>query len=172
MLSGTPKQVSTLIPSAENGLFSRFIFYSMNIKPEWHDVFAVNTDEGLDAYFDRLGAEFNELYKVLQASPELRFDLTQEQKQRFNAFFKEKQAQYISLQGIDIASIVRRSGLIAFRIAMILTVLRTMETGDISEQLMCTDQDFQNSLKYGDCAAKTQRQGVYANAQGRNHEKA
>jgi hypothetical protein len=26
LLSGTPKQVSTLIPNAENGLFSRFIF--------------------------------------------------------------------------------------------------------------------------------------------------
>ncbi|WP_019038509.1 DUF3987 domain-containing protein [Psychroflexus tropicus] len=146
MLSGTPKQVSTLIPNAENGLFSRFMFYSMNIKPEWNDVFAVNTDEGLDAYFDRLGAEFYELYKILQASPELRFDLTQEQKQKFNAFFQEKQAQYISLQGIDIASIVRRSGLIAFRIAMILTVLRTMETGDISERLVCTDQDYQTAL--------------------------
>jgi hypothetical protein len=27
LLSGTPKQVSALIPNAENGLFSRFIFY-------------------------------------------------------------------------------------------------------------------------------------------------
>jgi len=30
LLSGTPKQVSTLIPNAENGLFSRFIFYFLN----------------------------------------------------------------------------------------------------------------------------------------------
>jgi hypothetical protein len=29
LLSGTPKQVSALVPSAENGLFSRFIFYYM-----------------------------------------------------------------------------------------------------------------------------------------------
>ena len=33
LLSGTPKQVSALIPNAENGLFSRFIFYYMNILP-------------------------------------------------------------------------------------------------------------------------------------------
>jgi len=32
LLSGTPKQFSALIPNAENGLFSRFIFYFMNIK--------------------------------------------------------------------------------------------------------------------------------------------
>jgi hypothetical protein len=146
MLSGTPKQVSTLIPRAENGLFSRFVFYSMNIKPEWNDVFAVNTNEGWDAYFDRLGVEFYALYKMLQANPAIRFDFTQEQKVHFNAFFKEKQAQYISLQGIDIASIVRRSGLIAFRIAMILTVLRIMETGEVSQRLICSEQDYNAAL--------------------------
>lgn len=96
--------------------------------------------------FEPLGAKFYELFKVLQASSELRFKLTQEQKQRFNTFFNEKHSQYISLQGLDIASIVRRSGLIAFRIAMILTVLRTMETGDISEQLVYTDQDYKTAL--------------------------
>ncbi len=30
----------TVQPSAENGLFSRFIFYFMNIRYEWKDVFA------------------------------------------------------------------------------------------------------------------------------------
>jgi len=40
LLSGTPRQVSALIPNAENGLFSRFIFYFMNIRYEWKDVFA------------------------------------------------------------------------------------------------------------------------------------
>src|SRR5690554_6717079 len=34
LLSGTPMQISALIPSAENGLFSRFMFYYMNIKTE------------------------------------------------------------------------------------------------------------------------------------------
>ena len=38
LLSGTPKQVSALIPNAENGLFSRFIFYNMNILPVWKNV--------------------------------------------------------------------------------------------------------------------------------------
>ena len=146
MLSGTPKQVSALIPSAENGLFSRFMFYTMNIKPVWKDVFAIHTDEGLDAYFDGLGAEYFGLYKSLKSSTSIRFDFTDAQKQQFNTFFKGKQAQYISLQGIDIASIVRRSGLIAFRIALILTVLRIMETGDLAAELQCSDQDFKTAL--------------------------
>ncbi|HAH23070.1 MAG TPA: DNA primase, partial [Prolixibacteraceae bacterium] len=33
VLSSTPKQVAILIPNAENGMLSRFIFYHMNIKP-------------------------------------------------------------------------------------------------------------------------------------------
>ena len=47
VLSGTPKQVSALIPNAENGLFSRFIFYFMNVKTNWKDVFADTTENGL-----------------------------------------------------------------------------------------------------------------------------
>ena len=47
VLSGTPKQVSSLIPNAENGLFSRFIFYYMNVRPVWKNVFATQTDNGL-----------------------------------------------------------------------------------------------------------------------------
>lgn len=34
LLSGTPKQILALIPDAENGLFSRFIFYNMNLRLE------------------------------------------------------------------------------------------------------------------------------------------
>jgi hypothetical protein len=52
LLSGTPKQVSVLIPNAENGLFSRFIFYFMNIKPVWKDVFANSGDQTLALYGD------------------------------------------------------------------------------------------------------------------------
>lgn len=39
ILSGTPQQVFNLIPSAENGLFSRFIFYVMPTEIVWHDMF-------------------------------------------------------------------------------------------------------------------------------------
>jgi len=45
LLSGTPKQVASLIPGAENGLFSRFIFYYMDIIPVWKNVFAGNPDQ-------------------------------------------------------------------------------------------------------------------------------
>ena len=37
-------------------------------------------------------------------------------------------------------------GIIAFRISMILTVLRILETGDVSNPLYCSDEDFQSTL--------------------------
>jgi hypothetical protein len=61
LLSGTPKQVLALIPNAENGLFSRFIFYFMNIKPVWKDVFAGDSNTTLDDYFRHLGDRFFDL---------------------------------------------------------------------------------------------------------------
>ncbi|MEN6355441.1 MAG: DUF3987 domain-containing protein [Bacteroidales bacterium] len=147
LLSGTPKQVSALIPSAENGLFSRFIFYFMNVRPVWNDVFANSSDQTLDSYFNHLGMQFFDLYKHLeyQAKP-IRFCLTLAQQQAFNAYFSQTQNQYLCLYGADYLATVRRLGLITFRMAMILTTLRIMDDGDIHSPLVCRDNDFHTAL--------------------------
>ncbi|VBB45775.1 Primase C terminal 2 (PriCT-2) [uncultured Paludibacter sp.] len=147
LLSGTPKQVSTLIPSAENGLFSRFIFYFMNIRPVWNDVFANSSDQTLDSYFNHLGMQFFELYKHLEYQSEpIRFCLTLAQQQAFNAYFSQTQNQYLCLYGADYLATVRRLGLITFRMAMILTTLRIMDDGNICSPLVCRDNDFNTAL--------------------------
>lgn len=147
MFTGTPKQVSALIPNAENGLFSRFIFYFMNIQPVWKNVFANSSDNGLDDYFDQLGNDFFGLYQTLMANPEIQFCLTAEQQEQFNAFFEQIQNTYLSLQGLDYMATIRRLGLIAFRIAMILSALRIMEHGDLPERIICEERDFQTTLE-------------------------
>jgi len=145
VLSGTPKQVATLIPNAENGLFSRFIFYHMNIVPVWKDMFADNI-YGLEPYFDDLGQEFYPLYKALEENPAIEFCITAEQKKQFHTFFTQFQEKYLTLQGREYMATIRRLGLIAFRIAMIFTTLRILETGDFSEKQVCSDGDFQAAL--------------------------
>jgi hypothetical protein len=143
LLSGTPKQVSALIPNAENGLFSRFIFYFMNIRYEWKDVFAGESGQTLDHYFDQLGAQFHELHKCLVSQDKpMRFCLTVSQQQQFNSYFEQTQIQYIELCGEDYIGTVRRLGLITFRIAMILTTLRIMDNGELRSPLVCSDTDF------------------------------
>jgi len=173
VLSGTPKQVSALIPNAENGLFSRFIFYFMNVRPVWKNVFASQTDNGLDDYFEALGNEFYELYKVIMQDEPRQFHLTADQQEQFNQFFGQIQEKYMNLQGLDYMATIRRLGLIAFRISMIFSALRIMEmrhikydknigafdsttgeilsnscqTGDTSKKLICEERDFQAALE-------------------------
>jgi hypothetical protein len=146
VLSGTPKQIAALIPDAENGLFSRFIFYYMNVRPIWKNVFASQTTNGLDDYFDALGNEFFGLYSSLIAGQDVQFLLTVDQQDQFNQFFGQIQEQYMSLQGIDYMATIRRLGLIAYRFSMIFSALRIMETGETSITIICKEQDFQSSL--------------------------
>ena len=146
LLSGTPKQITTLIPNAENGLFSRFMFYVMNMKLIWKDVFASKTENGLDVHFEKLGNEFFGLYQTLQANPDVHFSLTPSQQLQFNQFFEKMQTLYVNIQEEEIISSVRRLGLIAFRIMMIFSALRIMEDGNIEQTIYCNDTDFQNTL--------------------------
>lgn len=148
LLSGTPRQVAALIPNAENGLFSRFIFYFMNIRYEWKDVFAGESGQTLDHYFDHLGVQFYDLYKCLESQAEpMRFCLTVSQQQQFNSYFEQTQIQYIELCGEDYIGTVRRLGLITFRLAMILTAVRIMDTGELHSPLVCIDTDFNIAME-------------------------
>ncbi|MBU3823132.1 DUF3987 domain-containing protein [Flavobacteriaceae bacterium XHP0103] len=147
VLSGTPKQIQALVPSAENGLFSRFMFYYMNIKPTWKNVFQTDTTNGLDEYYDQLGNEFFGLYKTLKNNPDIEVRLTTEQQQKFNVFFEKLQTKYLNLQPDDYIATVRRLGLIAFRIIMLFSVFRIMEDGDVNQVRYCEDIDFDNTLE-------------------------
>jgi hypothetical protein len=145
VFSGTPNQVLNLIPSAEDGLLSRFIFYHMNTRPEWKDPLAKGNKD-MEDYFAALGQEFFCLYKALQQHRDIEFSFTDEQHEQFNAFFIQIQEKYIGLQGLEYIATIRRLGLIAFRMAMILTTLRIMETGNFNQKQACLDCDFQRVL--------------------------
>lgn len=154
VLSGTPRQIQTLIPDAENGLFSRFIFYCMNVHLVWNDVFLHSDTETLDSFFERLGNQFFDLYKFLQQSQTIRFSFTKKQQTQFNNFFNDVQRNYADCFGLDIVASIRRLGLIAFRVSMILSTLRVFEHGSLScgegggrgSLMVCTDEDFQSTM--------------------------
>jgi hypothetical protein len=134
LLSGTPRQVLSLIPDAENGLFSRFIFSYMNIRLQWIDVFACNENISLDQRFNHFGDIFFEFYQTLKQHETIRFSLSNSQQTAFNSYFEQIQQQYWELFGNDYIGTIRRLGLITFRITMVLTVLRQMETSCQREQ--------------------------------------
>lgn len=147
LLTGTPKQILSLITDAENGLFSRFIFYYMNIRLDWQNVFDDELDEPLDDYFTKLGEEFNDFYVTLKAAGDIRFRFTSDQASAFNEWFEKSQLEYAVRYGDEMIASIRRMGLITFRIAMILSALRIMENGRFESVLICSDVDFGNAME-------------------------
>lgn len=142
LLAGTPRQIRHLIPDAENGLFSRFLMYRANIELEWLDVWD-ERDLSDDEYFDALGAEFYRLYQRLKGlNYKMYVSLTQQQKSMFNQKFEEWQRELTECYGTSITPSVRRMGLIAYRLAMILSVLRLDPKGAMPASLICSDTDF------------------------------
>ena len=146
VLTGTPKQIVSLIKDAENGLFSRFIFYRLNSALVWKDVLADQQKDSLNCRFTALGQEFCSFYDALNASGTLRFSVTEDQRGIFNEFFSSLQTEFYGIFHDDILASVRRLGLICYRIAMILSALRIMETGDFCSEIKCLDEDFNAAI--------------------------
>lgn len=146
VLAGTPRQIRNLIPDAENGLFSRFIMYRAELQMEWEDVFAEYSMSD-DDYYNALGAEFYELYNRLKGLDyKMNFKLTTEQCSKFNSLFENWQVEVTDTHGLGITPSVRRMGLIAYRMAMIMSVLRLDPRGTMPSTLMCNDMDFAFAL--------------------------
>jgi len=78
--------------------------------------------------------------------PEIEFQFTTEQQDRFNAYYAKMQEEYHLLFGIDIIASVRRLGLITLRLAMILSALRLGDTGEEVSTLICDDEDFDSAI--------------------------
>ena len=120
----------------------------MNIRLQWIDVFACNEKESLDQRFNRFGDVFFDFYLTLKKYENMRFSLSYSQQAKFNQYFEQVQRQYWELLGNDYIGTVRRLGLSAFRIAMILSVLRLMNHENATNsQLICSDTDFKIALE-------------------------
>uniref|UniRef100_UPI004028DBBE DUF3987 domain-containing protein n=1 Tax=Candidatus Cryptobacteroides bacterium TaxID=3085639 RepID=UPI004028DBBE len=146
LLTGTPRQILNLITDAENGLFSRFIFYFLDLRLVWNDVFNTHTDTSLDEHFQALGREFHDFHTILEKAQDIRFALTPVQAADFNERFSAWQSEYSASCGDEFVASVRRLGLITFRLAMILSALRIMEDGIIEDRLTCLDTDYQSAM--------------------------
>ena len=143
VLSGTPKQINALIPSAENGLFSRFMFYCMDLNLSWQDVFSDDGQQGLEEDFQNLGEEFFHFHQGLKDGAPMKVVLSARQKLEFNSFFDKVQLHYKLLQPLDYIATVRRLALICYRLCMIFTALRYMEDGQGGKLRQCDQRDFE-----------------------------
>ncbi|MCQ2075113.1 MAG: DUF3987 domain-containing protein [Bacteroidaceae bacterium] len=146
VLSGTPGQLQALVRDAEDGLFSRFILYKLDTGVYWKDVFAASDRPSLNRRFAWLGERFAVFYRQLEECGPMEFKLTYGQAQRFNIHFSGAQMDFNLLYGDGIIASVRRLGLICYRIAMILSVVRMMEDGIPRGLVVCRDVDFETAM--------------------------
>ncbi|MBL7691809.1 MAG: DUF3987 domain-containing protein [Flavipsychrobacter sp.] len=143
LLAGTPGQAITLLKSPENGLVSRILFYYFDNPPVWQDVFKSDRPN-LTEFFSRHSIELLAIYERYKSRSHT-FDLTPQQKEQHKSVFTARMAQIVQLDS-DAVSTVKRLGLIAFRIAMVLSIIRAAEGEVIADNIVCSDEDFGTAM--------------------------
>jgi len=143
VISGTPGQVTSLIKSAEDGMLSRFGFYVFGNKHKWKNAF--DDDVNLDDIYKSLGINISEFNK--QYSKPVKFVLTDAQKKAFDFLMRKLMAseEVGSIYGLGAG--VARLGIIAFRIAMVLTAVRQYQADKPLKELVCDDIDFNSAMR-------------------------
>jgi hypothetical protein len=147
VLTGTPNQVNKLISDVDNGLFSRFMFYYFEEDPIWKNVFSEKDKGLLTRKFSDYGRKIQNLFFKLENSDyEIIFNLTEEQVEDFNHILSIWLNVFVSKWGNGGAATIKRLGLISFRLAMILSIIRRMDTDKLEENIFCLDDDFWTSM--------------------------
>ena len=149
ILSSTFDQLTKLIPDSQNGLFSRFCFFILPRTEEFKNVFN-NSKQDYPQFFESLAYEMKELYDKLSALDEpVKFNLSKNQQEKFLQLFSEWKKELGEYVSEDLDGSVNRLGLIFFRIAMILSILRAFDKDkfNIPRVITCEDTDFETSYK-------------------------
>ena len=131
LLSGTPSQVKPLIPTAENGLFSRQVFYYMPAIHHWQNQFDRN-DSDLEDTFKALGMEWKDKLKTIVMNGIFTLHLTDGQKDEFNRLFSRLFIRSGLANGNEMSSSVARLAINICRIMEVVAMLRAMEQGEIT----------------------------------------
>ncbi|MFK2066114.1 DUF3987 domain-containing protein [Bacteroides fragilis] len=144
-LAGTPNQLVRFIPSLENGLYSRFLIYTGQSAWEWRSAAPRAGCEDHRAVFARLSARLLELHQFLLQSPtEVTF--TPGQWEEHTLRFASHLSEVVNERDDSPGAIVLRHGLMASRIACVLTALRKGECAWAMPEYACSDEDFHTAM--------------------------
>ena len=163
LLTGTFGQYKALVPSVENGYFSRLL--TMVIRgTNGFDKRYVKSKGGQSAIPKIVGQRLLRTYETLMNAGEREWSLTDAQKERLGEHLETEYGTLIGLLGDNFHSAVIRMAVQIERIAMILTAMRRMsasnadetdgESGDknIAEgrnTFFCTDEDYEAAEMIG-----------------------
>jgi len=161
LLTGTFNQYRALVPSVENGYFSRLLTVVIRGTNPF-DKRYVSSKGGQSAVPKIVGNRLLRTYESLLASPEREWSLTDAQKERLGEHLETEYGTLISLLGDNFHSAVIRMAVQIERIAMILSAMR----GNVPESnsgltdkddnrpslvdtIYCSDQDYEAAEMIG-----------------------
>ncbi len=146
VLSSTFDQLRYLMPTIENGFYSRFLYYQIKSDFDFKNVFDSNK-KNYTSYIKKKGEELAEFYNYLnEQTVPIEFTLQEHQQKQFLDLFRTWKGELKEFDLNDLQGTVNRLGLICFRIAMIFSTLRMFEDGESLQKLVCTDEDFNNAI--------------------------
>lgn len=148
VLAGTPNQVRNLIPSAENGLMSRSMFYNVPFSLETRDVFDPKANTKLDRIIE-IGKHVCQQIEQFHKQGKFNFVINEDDRETFNSILNQITEECTSIN-VKLLGTARRIGLIGFRIMKILTILRELDSHKVEDQpfdgndiqLVCSEEDF------------------------------
>ncbi|WP_164975175.1 DUF3987 domain-containing protein [Lutibacter sp. HS1-25] len=144
-LSGTPKQVYNIISSAEDGLFSRFLFYTFKTENKWIDPSPYGNHINLTEHFSMLSDKVYEMTMFFENN-ETVVHLSREQWDKLNKAFSGHLEQINTFVGDDATSVVKRQSLILYRFCMVFSAIRKFENKNTAKDIECLDEDFESAL--------------------------
>ena len=141
VLTGTFSQYRALVPSVENGYFSRLITLIIDEHQAFNSQY-VQPSETSDEVIKAAAEQLYHLYESLLFSHPREFHLTPDQRTRLGHHLETAYPTLICMLGEDFHSVVLRMAVHIERIAMILSALR----GNMDE---CSDMDYQTAELIG-----------------------
>ena len=152
LLTGTFSQYKALVPSIENGYFSRLLTLIVNDQQAFSSRY-VEPASGSNGVMGTAAQQLFELCQALYKSRPIEFSLTAEQRARLGQHLETAYPALMQLLGVNFHSVVLRMAVHIERIAMVLSALRMADKlSVISHQYSdfhCSDVDYQTAEMIG-----------------------
>lgn len=145
LLTGTFGQYKALVPSIENGYFSRLLTLIVNDQQAFSSRY-VEPASGSNGVMTIAAEQLYDLCQALYKSRPVEFSLTSEQRARLGQHLETAYPALMQALGVNFHSVVLRMAVHIERIAMVLSALRLPSLSsarDIRpENVVCSDSDY------------------------------
>lgn len=152
LLTGTFSQYKALVPSIENGYFSRLLTLIVNDQQAFSSRY-VEPASGSNGVMTLAAEQLYDLCQALYKSRPTEFSLTAEQRARLGQHLETAYPALMQLLGVNFHSVVLRMAVHIERIAMVLSALRTSEEQlkikNYELRMECSDVDYQTAEMIG-----------------------